>query len=265
MPPNVLTREAQQETILVLNDQGGAIMGVTENKTGTLRAQEHGHQPLICQPKVYENHAQDSRITEVTDVMPTVAAKYGTGGNNTPLVSYSLDRAAYNQGKNAQFDFGVQKEQAQTLTAKEPCAVLTVTESNLQHLVRRLIPLECTRLQGFPDYWTSDLDTENPTDTEIDWWMDVFETHRKLTNPGYFQEDDDGELVLDDLGNPIWVETKPKTRNQIKKWLKHPQSDSAEYKMWGNSLAIPCAYNVLAGIAEELRKEDERGYICCKQ
>ncbi len=53
-------------------------------------------------------------------------------------------------------------------------------------------------------------------------------------------------------------DTKPKTRNQIRKWLQHPHSDSAEYKMWGNSLAIPNAYHVLKGIAEELQTGQEQ-------
>ncbi len=54
-------------------------------------------------------------------------------------------------------------------------------------------------------------------------------------------------------------DTKPKTRNQVRKWLQHPHSDSAEYKMWGNSLAIPNAYHVLKGIAEELQAAQRYG------
>jgi DNA (cytosine-5)-methyltransferase 1 len=69
-------------TVLCLNDQGGAQMHCTEDKTGTLRAQEHGHQPLV-----FENHGIDSRYTGPHDVAPTMSARYGTGGNNVPLVS----------------------------------------------------------------------------------------------------------------------------------------------------------------------------------
>lgn len=97
-------------------------------------------------------------------------------------------------------------------------------------IVRRLTPLECCRLQGYPDLWAQNLDTAEPTEEDLAFWTDVFEAHRKATDPA----------------------KKPKTKSQIKKWLQDPQTDSAEYKMWGNSLAIPCAYTVLAGIAEEL-------------
>lgn len=100
-------------------------------------------------------------------------------------------------------------------------------------IARRLTPLECCRLQGYPDWWAKDLNTAEPTEEDLTFWADVFETHRKATDPL----------------------KKPKNKKAIKKWLQDPQTDSAEYKMWGNSLAIPCAYTVLAGIAEEMREE----------
>ena len=69
-------------SILCINDQGGQIMECSENVTGTLRAQEHGHQPLVLRPtgpKVYENHGIDGRYTGPHDVAPTMSARYGTG------------------------------------------------------------------------------------------------------------------------------------------------------------------------------------------
>lgn len=68
-------------SVLCLNDQGGSVMNCSENISGTLRAQEHGHQPLV-----YENHGIDSRYTGPHKVAPTMSARYGTGGNNVPLV-----------------------------------------------------------------------------------------------------------------------------------------------------------------------------------
>lgn len=94
--------------------------------------------------------------------------------------------------------------------------------------VRRLTPRECAMLQGFPADWCSELGTPEPTDEEIDWWFEVFETHRKI----------------------MGTSSKPKSRNQIIKWLQTPNSDSAEYKMWGNGVALPCVCYVLAGIVE---------------
>ena len=69
-------------SVLCLNDQGGQIMEFSENVSGTLRAQEHGHQPLVLRPtgpKVYENHGIDGRYTGPHDVAPTMSARYGTG------------------------------------------------------------------------------------------------------------------------------------------------------------------------------------------
>lgn len=61
-------------SVLCLNDQGGSVMECSENVSGTLRAQEHGHQPLV-----YENHGIDSRYTGPHKVAPTMSARYGTG------------------------------------------------------------------------------------------------------------------------------------------------------------------------------------------
>ena len=97
----------------------------------------------------------------------------------------------------------------------------------ISYTVRRLTPTECARLQGFPDWWCHDLGTENPTGEEIAFWQDVFETHRRLVTHA----------------------KKPKTEKQIRKWLADPYSDAAEYKLWGNGVALPCVFFVLSGIA----------------
>ncbi len=94
------------------------------------------------------------------------------------------------------------------------------------YIVRRLTPTECARLQGFPDWWCGGLGTEEPTEDELAFWREVFETHRRIAG----------------------TSTKPKTDKQIIKWLKNPHSDSAEYKMWGNGVALPNVYFVLSGI-----------------
>ena len=227
-------------SVLCLNDQGGSVMGCSMDVTGTLRAQEHGHQPLV-----YENHGIDSRYTGPHAVAPTMSARYGTGGNNVPLVEQepvfcitgnAIDRQPQNGGNG----IGYQEDIAYTLTATDHHAVFSrqrvdvfrdgavvSTQSARQHkdatdlvvqphqktvgtlgytdhkgvnnqyvsdgkcvvegvnLIRRLTPLECERLQGFPDGWTA--------------------------IPG--------------------------------------ASDSARYKALGNSVAIPCVDYVLYGIS----------------
>ena len=66
---------------ICLNDQGGRYMDVSEDVTGTLRVQDHGHPPLV-----FENHSQDTRYTGPLETAPTVNATYGMGGNNQPFV-----------------------------------------------------------------------------------------------------------------------------------------------------------------------------------
>ena len=121
-------------------------------------------------------------------------------------------------------------EQANTLVAsdwKDPPLVNDLPNDEPVYIVRRLTPVECARLQGFPDWWCADLAILEPTDADIAFWSEVWETWRQVTNP----------------------KGKPKTEKQIRKWLTDPYTDSAEYKLWGNGVALPCTYFVLSGIA----------------
>ena len=117
------------------------------------------------------------------------------------------------------------EEVGQTLMARDYKNPQIINQSDF--IVRRLTPVECARLQGFPDCWCQGLETANPTNEEIAFWTDVFETHRRLVTHA----------------------AKPKTRKQIVKWLKCPYLDSSAYRMWGNGVALPCVWFVLAGIA----------------
>ena len=103
------------------------------------------------------------------------------------------------------------------------------------YIVRRLTPVECARLQGFPDWWCSGLAIPNPSDEELAYWAEIWETWRKLTNPN----------------------GKPKTEKQLRKWLADPYTDAAEYKLWGNGVAVPCVYFVLSGIEWVSHKKDQ--------
>lgn len=271
----------KKEECLCLNDQGGERMDVSVDITATLQAGMSGHPPLVMgiqqgsagteeipdpalteeaetggnnQQILFENHGIDARYTGPHEVAPTMSARYGTGGNNVPLVSDMpesyciagniIDREVQNGGNG----LGCQPDISYTLTSADRHAVfsrqrsdeflqnrVTATQSARQHkdatdlvcepyqntvgtigytdhkginnqyvsedkcivenrkLIRRLTPLECERLQGFPDHWT-----------------DI---------PG--------------------------------------ASDSARYKALGNSVAIPCVDFVLRGIAYFLRKMKE--------
>ena len=135
-------------------------------------------------------------------------------------VCYGIGRDTFNQGKNAKFAPTFEEELQPTLVAKGPGAIQS------GYTVRRLTPTECARLQGFPDWWCDGLGVAEPTMEDIRYWYDVFETHRRI----------------------VGSSTKPKSLKQIAKWLRDPHSDAAEYKMWGNGVALPCVVFVLSGI-----------------
>ena len=184
-------------------------------------------------------------------------------------VVFAIDRESFNCGQNYARNLGIAEDGiSSTLNAQGPSAVATPTYSSskasfftaaeeelantlvatdykdpplindtdgIEYTVRRLTPTECARLQGFPDWWCSDLATENPTMDDLRTWYNIFETHRKV------------------MGNS----SKPKTLKQISKWLKDPHSDSAEYKMWGNGVALPCVCFVLSGIVLSMQDTAE--------
>ena len=152
--------------VMCLNDQGGNVMGVSHDVSGTLRAQEHGHQPSILDM----SHACDV-IRDCGEVAPSLQARMGTGGNQIPL-TYGIGNGQVNEAAvmaeevsqtlNTMHDAqavmcGVYcPEKAHTLKAKANCDFREDSETYpVQNMVvRRLTPLECERLQGFPDHWT---------------------------------------------------------------------------------------------------------------
>ena len=274
------SRESSPVAGLCLNDQGGCRMDVTQDVVSTLRAESH-HPPVA----LFENHSQDSRYNGPLSTAETVTSRYGTGGNNQPLVvshpvafgissdgsnamqslnphagiyeastSRTLDgnggsptcnqggiavvalnatehHAAavpgmYHSSKSSHHTIFSDTPAVETLVATDYKDPPTISREP-EYVVRRLTPTECARLQGFPDWWCDDLGAEDPNDDEMAFWRDVFETHRRLVT--YAQ--------------------KPKTDSQIRKWLKSPHTDSAEYRMWGNGVALPCVVFVLSGIA----------------
>lgn len=136
-----------KQKICVLNDQGGSVMNVSYDIVGTIRAQEHGHQPIV-----FESHSQDARYTQQGNTSPACTAQWGTGGNNMPLVA---EKKAFAMQRIGEYK---ESEQASTMKSrdyKDATDLIAEKETkNLQWIVRRLTPVECERLQGFPDGWT---------------------------------------------------------------------------------------------------------------
>lgn len=229
-----LSSQRHDASVLCLNDQGGSVMGVTENVTSTLRAQENGRQPIVAfaanqrdevrdlhdiscaiqaQPGMKQqtfvaldmSHACDV-IRDCGEISPCLQARMGTGGNQVPLTYQMQGFGEYRAGDVASSCKQRDSKGGTDLVCAVDCRNGTEntdvngtlqaksnggTSYNLQNvvrenmLVRRLTPLECERLQGFPDGWT-------------------------------------------DIGD--WVDSKGKKRQT---------ADSARYKALGNSIALP--------------------------
>ena len=165
-----------------------------DSTIGTLLARDYkgvGNQDLedgrglVLQPIVYENHPTDARIKEMGETCNTVLARWGTGGNNVPiaLAENTIGRQPKNGGNGTGFtengpmytlnatgvhgvaygfEPGIAKregepnrfveEQSPTLRANMGDNQTAVAN---QMAVRRLTPIECERLQGFPDDYTN--------------------------------------------------------------------------------------------------------------
>lgn len=277
---------------VVCIDQGGgkSSCNITEEQAPTLTC-THGGEPAVCiQGSVIgrkddngpngdginenvsftlnttDRHAVYSMTTGSfmqinKEKSPTLASRDYKDPSVITEPIYAIDRETFNCGQNFARNLGIAENGvASTLNAQGPSAVAwngdsvspTLTANNASgnqrmpdkgnfnsvvepnYTVRRLTPKECALLQGFSIWWCDNLETSEPTEEEILFWKEVFETHRKI----------------------IGTSTKPKSRNQIIKWLQNPHSDSAEYKMWGNGVALPCVRFVLSGIVWAIENED---------
>ena len=229
----------------------------------TLSAQASGTEPTVC-IKAYsvENHPADSRVNiDKSGKCQTLTSRMGTGGGNVPLImehtlclqGNGIDRAdtAGCNGKGWKEDvsytlntidrpavaYGVDCRNMNeypglypTLQAK-PNGGQSLNFSgavHIRYIVRRLTPTECARLQGFPDKWGHPDYKEDFTDEEYQFWQEVRNTHATVN----------GRAV------------KEYTKAQILTWYNKLHTDSAEYKMWGNGIALPTALYVMQGIAE---------------
>lgn len=188
-------------------------------------------------------------------------ASYTLNTIDRPAVVYAMDRASFNQGENALYDFEVTDSGVNsTIVAKGPSAICyaigngqakntglhkipgalncmhdqqaVLIENETRYIVRRLTPTECARLQGFPDKW-GHIETKTEfTDEEYMFWLDVRNTHAEIN----------GKKIKD------------YTKKQMLTWYNKLHSDSAEYKLWGNGIALPCALYVMQGIEDTINK-----------
>ena len=222
------TRSDQMQTFVLQgnmigrkDENGPQGDGVNEDVCFTLDATDRH---AVCAPEDVYAMTTGSYMQVAKEVAPTLMARdYKDPTTIAPAphlnegVAGTVATGAHPSGFNGQDAFN------DRLVIDNPEA----QPAPVTYTVRRLTPTECARLQGFPDWWCRDLGTENPTEEELAFWADVFETHRKIVTHA----------------------KKPKTEKQIRKWLADPYTDSAEYRIWGNGICLANAFFVLAGIA----------------
>ena len=194
---------------------------------------------------------------------PTLEARAGTGGNNQPIVAYGISAYESNAMKSSNPHSGIYKaatSRTLDLNCGNPACnqggiAIVEPETSLEssnqedvrcenpaiaalmsrYIVRRLTPTECARLQGFAD-WHGHLEKKKQlTGEECRFWMNVRNTHAAIT------------------GKKVGTYT----RKQMLAWYNKLWTDSAEYKMWGNGIALPTALYVMQGIAEALAVQEE--------
>ena len=268
--PAVLDEPLMAAGFLTESSATAHTIGYEEEKSPTLRA---GTVPGTL---ALENNPTAGRVRiEPKGISQTVTRRWGTGGNTQGLVAEPIEQTPFgigsysseawksenpkagiyeaetartldqsggspvpNQGGIAVVETyamttgyytQVEEEKTPPLLArdyKDPAVVNDKEAEDADYRVRRLTPTECARLQGFPDWWCSDLGTDDPSEEEISFWADVFEGYRKAMKP----------------------DLRPKSRNQIVRWLKDPYSDSAVYSLYGNGVALPVVFFIMAGI-----------------
>ena len=280
VPPG--PQEDGDPPILCLNDQGGQFMHLTENVSGTLRAEEHGHQPILLEsnqnhatirtdgisttlsaamgmgggnvpmvvPTVYENHGIDSRYKGPLEVAPTMSARYGTGGNNVPLVGQPphtfciVGNIIDRQPENGGNGLGCQEDVAYTLTATDRHAVFSRQRVDVFQ-ENDVVSTESARQH------------KDATDLVVQPYQQTvgtlgFSDHHGINNQ-YVGED---KCVIE--GANLIRRLTPLEAERLQGfpdfWTMIPDaSDSARYKALGNSVAIPCVDFVVNGMAIILR------------
>lgn len=197
------------------NCVGQQISVCTDGKSPTLRAEAHGNAPYVINKKTL---VYDTRGNGAGETVPTI-----TGDHNNRITDYTAlcCEAVVYDGANITSPLNKTNPQA-----GDPCHTISTDSRN--YIVRRLTPTECARLQGFPDWWGEIPKKDNLTDDEYVFWLNARNTYAKINNKT----------------------TKEYSKEQMLSWYNKLHSDSSEYKMWGNGIALPNALYVMQGIAE---------------
>ena len=211
-------------------------LGESETVTPTLGSEAGGNSvPGICYPQVARMltaEAASPCIDRGQNVVCYDARGNGdgthcptlTGDHENRITDYTALCIGHGEPNSI-----TMANQANTLTCMhDQQAVLTSGKPPRKYIIRRLTPLECCRLQGFPDGWGVPDRKDRLTNEELEFWQGVRDTCASI------------------------AEKPPKkySAKSLTRWYNALHTDSAEYKMWGNGIALPCAAFVLGNVAK---------------
>lgn len=215
-------------------------IGASETVMPTLGSEAGGNSvPSVCYPQVARTLTAEADASPCIDRGQNVvcydARRNGdgervptlTGDHENRVTDYTAVCCITGDGTaHAEIDM----DKSGTLRARHPNTIVVNGMPPRKYIIRRLTPLECCRLQGFPDGLGVPDAKDALSDVEADFWENVRKTYAEINGKSY----------------------KPMKRESLTKWYNALHTDSAEYKMWGNGIALPCAAFVLEGIAEAL-------------
>ena len=229
-------------------------LGESETVTPTLGSEAGGNSvPAVYYPKVFHTltaaNAGNVESAQQPNCVcyPQVARTLTAEADASPCIDRGQNIVCYEQPIIAME--GSNKGKGPVLNGLSPCLKAShpseiAYAANLRrgsaqygerpprkYIIRRLTPLECCRLQGFPDGWGVPAHKDRLSDEELPFWQQVRDTSASIT------------------GKP----PKKYSAEALTKWYNSLHTVSAEYKMWGNGIALPCAAFVLGGVAEGLR------------
>jgi DNA (cytosine-5)-methyltransferase 1 len=207
----------QEDTRRTAGSAGGTCL--YPDIAGTLTARHDGSPRIGSTPDIVVFEGCGARPSHKGDGYSDAGVSYTLNGVERHGVAYAMSTVSFvDSGVNVSPSLIASMSRAPHVVAKPP-----------EHIVRKFTPTECARLMGFPGDWCRELETPecDIADADITFWSEVFETHRHI------------------MGGK-----RAKTEKQIRRWLEDPYSERAEYRLWGNGVALPCAVYVLRGIVE---------------
>ena len=211
-----------------------------------------GHPPTVICMATQQGGAE----IRTDDRAPTLTAAAGMSGNNQPVVCMASGQANAEMLVNQSLCLNCDHEQPIVFDTEvynagagqnggmyisdDGVAPAIRTRHTpgicVRYIVRRLTPTECARLQGFADNWGHPDRKDAFSDDEYSFWLDVRNTYAAIN----------GKTV------------RKYTKSQMLTWYNKLHTDSAEYKMWGNGIALPCALYVMQGIVDAVNHKP-----CC--